>query len=106
MDAPVEEPKNLRLLRRLVMVLTVVMIGGLLTIVAVIVMQFARTGSPGTELTLPAEISLPDNESAQAVTFGRGWIAVVTIDGDDLERIHIYSSEGTPRQTIKIEPAK
>ncbi len=102
MDAPVKEPKNLRMLRRLVTVLTVVMIGGLLTIVAVIVMQFTRTTSVATGPALPPDIALPGSETAQAVTFGKGWIAVVTIDMDGLERIRIYSPDGMPRQSMEI----
>ena len=103
MDAPVEEPKNLRMLRRLVTVLTVVMIFGLLTIVTVIVMQFTRGTNPPTGPELPPFTSLPGNETAQAVTYGNNWIAIVTIDPDGIERIRTYGLDGLPRQTIEIE---
>ncbi len=103
MDAPKEDPPHLRTLRRLVNVLTVVFILGFITIVIVIVMQFARVNAPPSGPELPPFTSLPGSETAQAVTFGKGWIAIVTIDDNGFERIRTYGLDGMPRQTIDIE---
>jgi Family of unknown function (DUF6476) len=92
---PVPEPANLRFLRRLVTVLTAVMIGGLLVIVALFVIRFSS--SPPT---LPDVITLPDGVKAESFTVGRGWYGVVTRDN----RILIFGREkGELRQTIRIE---
>jgi hypothetical protein len=104
MDAPIEDPPHLRTLRRLVNTLTVVFILGFITIVGVIVMQFARTNTAPAGPELPPFTSLPGNETAQAVTFGSDWIAIVTIDDQGFERIRTYGkADGLPRQTIDIE---
>ncbi len=105
MNAPIEDPPHLRTLRRLVNIMTVVFTLGFITIVIVIVMQFTRGSSApamGASPELPSGISLPDSETAQAITFGTGWIAIVTIDPEGGERIRVYSPDGTPRQTMEI----
>lgn len=96
------EPANLRFLRRLVTVLTATMILGLLTIVVLFVIKFM--GPMTATLSLPAEIILPEGETAQAVTQGRNWLAVVSTDADGNERIHILNLDGTPRQVVNITP--
>ena len=78
-------------------ILTVTMIGGFLTIVALFVMRF----SDWKNVDLPDEISLPDGERAIAFTRGEHWFAVVTAD----DEILIYSrATGVLRQRIRIEP--
>ncbi len=78
-------------------ILTVTMIGGFLTIVALFVMRFAEMNS----VALPDEINLPEGAVATAFTRGEGWFAVVTA-GDE---ILIYSRvTGNLRQRIRIEP--
>lgn len=98
MDSPSEnlpEPPNLRFLRRLVTLLTVVMIGGLLVIVTLLVIRFSQTAPP-----LPDEIVLPDGATPTAFTQGDSWYAVVTTDN----RILIFDRlTGALRQTIVIE---
>ena len=104
MDAPKEDPPHLRTLRKLVNVMTVVFILGFITIVIVIVMQFTRGQNAATGPELPPFTSLPGSETAQAVTFGTDWIAIVTIDDQGFERIRTYGkADGLPRQTIDIE---
>jgi len=103
MDAPKEDPPHLRTLRKLVNVMTVVFILGFITIVIVIVMQFTRTNAVATGPELPPFTSLPGGETAQAVTYGKSWIAIVTIDDQGNERIRTYGLDGTPRQTLDIE---
>ncbi len=98
---PIPEPANLRFLRRLVTTLTAVMIFGLLIIVGLLVMRFSQDRSAGPP-PLPDRIALPDGAAAQAVTYGRGWYAVVTTDA----RILIFDSiDGALRQTVQIETA-
>jgi hypothetical protein len=90
--AEVGLPPSLRFLKWLVIVLTLTMIIGVITIVALIVtrMPTAMRGS----LPLPDQITLPDGTAAQAFTQGSAWYAVVTTDN----RILVYS-----RQTGKLQ---
>lgn len=92
---------NLRFLRRLVTTLTAVMIFGLLTIVALLVIRLAQP-SPAptpTDFVLPAQISLPEGQTALAVTQGPDWFAIVT----DRNEIFIFDGKtGAQRQRIKI----
>ncbi len=103
MNAPIEDPPHLRTLRRLVNIMTVVFIIGFITIVIVIVMQFTRGAAVSNGPELPPFTSLPGSETAQAVTYGKDWIAIVTIDENGFERIRTYGLDGTARQTIDIE---
>ncbi|WP_170397873.1 DUF6476 family protein [Ruegeria arenilitoris] len=91
-----QETPQLRLLRRMVMLLTAVMIGGVLVTFALIVIRLSdRTP------TLPDQVELPDGAKAQAVTIGNNWYAVVTDDN----RILIFDkTTGRQRQEIIIEP--
>ncbi len=102
MDTPKEDPPHLRTLRKLVNIMTVVFILGFITIVIVIVMQFTRTQNVATGPALPPDIALSGSETAQAVTFGKGWIAVVTIDQEGVERIRVFLPDGMPRQVMEI----
>jgi len=92
-------PPSLRFLKWLVIVLTLTMIGGVITVVGLIVtrMPQAILASPPT---LPEEIALPQGVKAAAVTFGKGWIAVVTED----DRILIFDTDGTLRQEVAVTP--
>ncbi len=102
MKNEIPEPANLRFLRRLVTILTATMILGLLTIVALFVIKFM--GPVATPLEYPAQITLPEGQTAQAVTQGINWIGVVTTDISGIERIHILNLDGTPRQVLEITP--
>ncbi|MFD2855053.1 DUF6476 family protein [Seohaeicola zhoushanensis] len=93
---PLPEPANLRVLRILVTVLTVVMIGGLLTIVALFVIRFSS--SPPM---VPDSVTLPDGLKAEAFTLGPDWYAVVTEGG---KKILIFDREtGVLRQTVEVK---
>jgi predicted PurR-regulated permease PerM len=97
MDDPMEvaEPANLRFLRRLVTVLTVVMICGVLVVVGLLVTRLNRSAPP-----LPDQITLPEGTTARAFTQAEDWFAVVT----DQDEILIYDRlTGALRQTIKID---
>ncbi len=77
------------------MLLTAVMIGGVLITFALIVIRLSdRTP------TLPNDITLPNGASAQAVTIGSNWYAVVTDDN----RILIFDkTTGKLRQSVSLE---
>lgn len=90
----------MRFLKALVIVLTLTMIVGVITVVAVIVtrMPQAMKGLP----KMPEAISLPDGTRATAFTQGPDWYAVVTADN----RILIFDrATGALRQTVGILPA-
>lgn len=95
MDDPIE-PANLRFLRRLVTVLTTVMICGVLVVIGLLVTRLNRD-SP----ILPQEIALPEGASAVAFTQGPDWYAVVT----DRNEIVIFDRlTGKLRQTVQVTP--
>lgn len=76
------------------------MIGGVITVVGLLVTRMPQafeTQGP----SLPDGLTLPPGTEPAAVTFGAGWIAVVTTD----DRILIYGKNGTLRQDIRISPA-
>ena len=90
------EAKNLRFLRILVTTLTVTMIVGLLTIVALLVIRF--TGER-TTLSVPEQITLPDGTTVTAFTRGSDWYAIVTDD----DQILIYDADTNAlSQTITV----
>ena len=89
------EPANLKFLRRLVTVLTATMIGGVLLIIALIVIRFYDVPP-----ALPESIDLPEGVRATAFTQGPDWYAVVTSDN----QILIYDRvTGRLNQTINID---
>jgi hypothetical protein len=90
-------PPGLRLLKWLVIILTLTMIGGVITVVALIVTRMPQAFTAPAPV-LPDNLSLPQGTQALAVTFGQGWIAVVTED----DRILIFGADGTLRQELKV----
>jgi len=62
-------------LKILVGTLAGVMIFGLLTITGLLV---TRLGTPTPLPALPDTITLPDNARAEAITFARNWLIVIT----------------------------
>lgn len=102
--APEGLPPSLRFLKGLVIVLTLTMIIGVITVVAVIVTRMpqsfaARPSLPGS-LALPDSITLPDDAKPQAITFGQSWMVVVTQDN----RILIFDTSGALLQEVAIKP--
>lgn len=80
-------------------VLTVTMIGAVITLVALVVTRMPQLA--GAEpARLPEGFALPEGAEAQAVTFGAGWIAVVTRD----DRILIFGPDGALRQEVRLVP--
>lgn len=72
-DPEFQEPAQIRFLRRLVTILTAVMIFGLVAVVTLLVIRLSDRAT-----VLPDNIALPGGVTAQAVTIGDGWYAVVT----------------------------
>lgn len=98
LEPPARLPPDLRFLKRLVTALTVVMIGGVLTIVALLVI---RLQAPPAMLHLPEAITLPDGARAVAFTQGAGWYAVVT-EGNEI--LIFDRDSGSLRQRVEILP--
>jgi Flp pilus assembly protein protease CpaA len=92
-------PPSLRLLKWLVIVLTLTMIGGVITVVALIVTRMPKAFVAAAP-TVPENLVLPEGAKAEAVTFGTGWVAVVTED----DRILIFGRDGSLRQEVSIAP--
>ncbi len=78
----------------MVTTLTVVMVCGFLVVLTLLVIRLSSTGP-----TLPEAIALPDGITARAVTFGEGWIAVVTQEN---EILILNSLSGAIEQRVKI----
>ena len=86
----------------MVTVFTASMILGILTILILVVIQIARPAP--APLPLPPEVRLPAGQRAMAVTQGRDWFAIVTMDSEERERILVFDADGTPRQSVDITP--
>ncbi|AHD10331.1 hypothetical protein PhaeoP75_02631 [Phaeobacter gallaeciensis] len=80
----------------MVTTLTVIMICGFLVVLTLLVIRLSASGP-----NLPETVSLPDGVSARAVTFGDGWIAVVT---DEDEILILNNLSGTIEQRVTIKP--
>ncbi|MCV2869153.1 DUF6476 family protein [Defluviimonas sp. WL0002] len=84
---PGVSPADLRFLKRLVTVLAGTMILGLITIITLLVIRLQALDRPAP--VLPEAVNLPDDATPEAITFGRGWYAVVTDD----DRILIFDAQ-------------
>lgn len=103
-DEEFPEPPRLRRLRRLVTALTVTLIGGVIAIVALLVIRLSGAAAPPPAPGLPPAIRLPAGETAEAVTLGRGWVAVVTRDAAGRERVRVLdAATGAERGMAEIE---
>jgi ABC-type polysaccharide transport system permease subunit len=89
------EPSNLRFLRRMVTVLTTVMIVGVVVVIGLLVTRLTRDAQ-----VLPEAIVLPQGATAVAFTQAADWYAVVTDGGEIL----IFDRmSGALRQTVVVE---
>ena len=94
-EAPQALPASLVWLKGLVIVLMVTMILGVIAVVWVIVTRMPDANA----LPLPESIALPEGATAQAVTVGPDWFAVVTTGG----RILVYDRvTGALRQEVEV----
>lgn len=89
-------PPSLRFLKGLVITLMITMIVGVITVVGLLV---TRMPDANAFPILPEDLVLPDGAVAEAVTMGKGWIAVVTTD----QELLVFSPDGALRQKIRIK---
>lgn len=93
-------PPSLVWLKWLVITLTLSLIGGVLTVVWLLVTRLPMPGQyPGAHPGLPPALQMPAGATAAAVTLGTGWIGVVTTDN----RILIFGVDGRLWQEIAIK---
>ena len=79
--------------------LTLSMIAGVITVVVLLVTRLPQALAVSGP-NLPEGFALPEGAEAEAVTFGQGWVAVVTKD----KRILIFGPDGTLRQEVRLDP--
>ena len=96
-EQEIEEPAQLRFLRRLVTVLTAVMVGGVVLIIALLVIRL--NDKPAM---LPETVVLPKGVEAKAVTMGETWYAIVT-QGDEILIFERLSGKLHQRVLINIK---
>jgi Flp pilus assembly protein protease CpaA len=96
-EAEAALPPSVRLLKWLVIILTISLIGGVITVVWLLVTRLPIPGQ-ARPLTLPAGLTLPQGVSPRAVTFGPDWIAVVGSD----DHIRLFGTDGAPWQDIAV----
>ncbi len=96
-DGEPDLPPSLRFLKGLVITLMITMIVGVITVVGLLVtrMPDARSAAP----VLPENLTLPEGLTAEAVTFGKGWIAVVTTS----QEIVILDRAGQMIQRVPVQ---
>ncbi len=83
LDSPDTQPlpPEVRFVKRLVIVLTSVMIVGIVIIVGLLAL---RLSAPPAPLTLPDQLALPDGVTPAAVTLARDWVLVLSEDGTEV----------------------
>lgn len=98
-----QTPPELRYLKWLVTALAGTMIVGIAVIAGVLLLRLgpmAPTVLTPAGPVLPANINLPDGAEARAVTFGDGWVAIVT----DTPAIVIFDAQtGDIRQSVALD---
>jgi len=103
-DNQLPEPPNLRRLRRLVTILMITLILGFILITATLVIRLTAAAPP---FTLPRDITLPEGETASAVTFGDGWMAVVTTDSAGMQRLRLLDRKTRePIAEVPVTPSR
>ncbi len=78
------------------------MIGGVITVVAVLVTRIPETFGRAAGPVLPPEVTLPHGMRAGAVTWGQGWTGVVATAADGTGRILIFAPDGRLQQDVPI----
>ena len=89
-------PPSLRWLKWLVILLTATLIGGVLTVVWLLV---TRMPVPMARPTVPPSLQMPAGATAAAITMGTGWIAVVTT----ANHILVFGADGKMWQDVTIK---
>ena len=96
-DAEPGLPPSLRFLKGLVITLMITMIVGVITVVWLLVTRMPDASSAAPQV--PETLSLPEGLKAEAVTLGKGWIAVVTSS----QEILIFDPSGSLLQRIDLQ---
>ena len=99
MPPPEPTPPEVRFVKRLVIVLTSVMIIGLIVIIGLLVTRIARAPAP---FALPDQVSLPEGVRAEAVTLSADWVLVL---GDAGEVLLFDRASGRLRHRIALPEA-
>lgn len=92
-------PPELRFLKLLVAALAGVMIAGILAIVALLALRLPQPAPP---LALPEGLELPEGARAEAVSFGRDWLLVVSEGAEGPEALVYDRTTGQLRQRISL----
>lgn len=76
------------------------MIAGLIAVIGLLVTRLQQTDFSKTTLMpqLPAQLALPEGAEARAVTFGEGWIGVVS----STDQFLIFTPDGTLIDQVTI----
>ena len=93
-------PPGVRLLQWLVVALTLTMIGGVIAVVALLVTRLPQTARPLP--VLPAGVVLPAGARPAAITFGEGWLGVVT----DTGRMLVFGPDGALLHEVAVPPPR
>ncbi len=97
-DSP--EPRKLRQLRLLVNGLMLTLTAGFIIIVVAMLLRLNQVPAP---VALPESVTLPEGETARAVTMGGDWVALVTVDSTGQERIRVFDrTSGAERGEVAI----
>jgi hypothetical protein len=93
-----DPPPELRFLKLLVAALAATMIAGILAIVTLLALRLPGQPPP---LALPEGLTLPPGARAEALSFGRDWVVVLTEDGAAL----VYDrATGDLRNRVTLRP--
>lgn len=90
-------PPSLRFLKGLVITLMITMIVGVITVVWLLVTRMPDASSAAPQV--PETLTLPAGLKPEAVTLGKGWIAVVTSS----QEILIFDQAGGLLQRIDLQ---
>lgn len=91
-------PASLRLLKALVILLLIVMILAVPSVVWLLAQRLPQ--AQGALPALPPALALPAGTEVKAVTFGQGFVAVLS--GED--RLFLFGSDGRLLQEMALEP--
>ena len=99
-DEDFPEPPRLRRLRMLVTILILVLIGGVVTVVAALVINLSALTAVEEAVPITAEtLSLPPGEEIVTVGEGRGRVLVVTRDAEGAELLYGFDAASGERQS-------
>ena len=87
------EPRNLKILRRLVTVLTLIMILGFIAISSVILISFTKKINKNNVISLPETISLDSNEKVVSITYHQEVIILLLELRNGTQKIRTVSSK-------------